>query len=556
MQRSNRTFFRMMLMAVVAITVAIICRVIRFPGDSYFSFFPGTVRTLIYFSLFMAWLFSLHQRILQSGLRRHLIAIAALLIFWMMVRTCKYFYLPAFSTVNRLCWYAYYVPIQFIPMLSFLVSLHLGHPESYHPPRKAQLLFIPTICFMILIFTNDFHHLAFTFPNGRGWTGVQYGYGIVYWLALIWDVSLLVAAIILTILKCRTFRSKRWVWFPVGCYIIALFYGIGYIFRDPVLFQLFGDITAFLSVLVIFVWESCIQCGMLPSNRYYDQLFSASTVCAQIIDENNMVRYSSKDAVPLSAETLQQMRAVPIKSQNGVQIMQYSLRGGYLLWQEDVSQLTAVMEQLEEQQEALREQTMLLQEEYQAEAYSHHLEEKNRLYDKIQRQTAPQVETLSRLLEQFEAASGEQQKRRLMEKIVVFGSYLKRRSNLIILSSQNKYIPSQELIYSLKESIHNLHLCGVEGSVFINISEEIEAEPMVQIYDFFETVVEHTMDTLESLLIHVFQKNNVLHVSIEAECNTDCWELLEVFKQDDLYICQEDKAWYLTCHFPKEEKEK
>ena len=74
------------------------------------------LRSGIYVFLFSAWCYSLWIRIVQTQVRRYLLAISALMVLWILLRSIK------FSIENtdaeRWLWYFYYFPMLFIPMLS------------------------------------------------------------------------------------------------------------------------------------------------------------------------------------------------------------------------------------------------------------------------------------------------------------------------------------------------------------------------------------------------------------------------------------------------------
>ena len=83
--------------------------------------------------LFSAWCYSLRIRIVQTQVRRYLVAISVLMVLWILLRSIK------FSIENtdaeRWLWYFYYFPMLFIPMLSVFVSRSLGKGEDFRLPR-------------------------------------------------------------------------------------------------------------------------------------------------------------------------------------------------------------------------------------------------------------------------------------------------------------------------------------------------------------------------------------------------------------------------------------
>ena len=122
------------------------------------------LRSGIYVFLFSVWCYSLWIRIVQTQVRRYLLAISVLMVLWILLRSIK------FSIENtdaeRWLWYFYYFPMLFIPMLSVFVSRSLGKGEDFRLPRWTKLLYVPTLLLLLLVLTNDLHQQVFSFPSG------------------------------------------------------------------------------------------------------------------------------------------------------------------------------------------------------------------------------------------------------------------------------------------------------------------------------------------------------------------------------------------------------
>ena len=92
------------------------------------------LRSGIYVFLFSAWCYSIWMRIVQTQVRRYLLAISVLMVLWILLRSIK------FSIDNmdagRWLWYFYYLPMLLIPMLSVFVSRSLGKGEDF---RQRQM---------------------------------------------------------------------------------------------------------------------------------------------------------------------------------------------------------------------------------------------------------------------------------------------------------------------------------------------------------------------------------------------------------------------------------
>ena len=90
------------------------------------------LRSGIYVFLFSMWCYSILVRIVQVQARRYLLAIAVLMVLWILLRSIKY----SIDNMDaeRWLWYFYYFPMLFIPMLSIFVSQSLGKTEEFRLP--------------------------------------------------------------------------------------------------------------------------------------------------------------------------------------------------------------------------------------------------------------------------------------------------------------------------------------------------------------------------------------------------------------------------------------
>ena len=108
----------------VLVAVLIVCAIsARVLGK--FDVFPvplGLVRTILYISLYIGWGLSVSHRILQTQVRRYMVGVSCLTVFWFVIRSIKYFFVVAPDAIRHL-WYWYYCPMLFIPLLSVFVSI-------------------------------------------------------------------------------------------------------------------------------------------------------------------------------------------------------------------------------------------------------------------------------------------------------------------------------------------------------------------------------------------------------------------------------------------------
>lgn len=128
------------------------------------------------------------------------------------------------------------------------------------------------------------------------------------------------------------------------------------------------------------------------------------------------------------------------------------------------------------------------------------LSEQNRLYDKIETVTARQLARIQEYLIALRATDDVDTARRLLKHIVILGTYIKRRSNLVFVCDKAEDIDTTELRLSLFESAESLRLSDIRCAVQITDTAKIPPASAVAIYDAFEAIIEATLPGLQEIL--------------------------------------------------------
>lgn len=543
MLKQNKFNLRTGMIVLFCVILAVMCRQISTP-NLFVQSVLSILRPMIYIGIYFAWAVSFQRRILHGATRRYLTGIAALMIFWMCVRTCKYMTPDELATILRAEWYLYYVPLLLIPAMCLFLALYIRRPENYVIPKRTYLLYIPVLSLLALVLTNDLHQLVFRFAEGAVWTDKTYSYNIGYYIVIIWDIGCALAALTIILLKCRIPRSRKVVWVPFITFGLCVVYGILCYLGSSVWQVLSGDMTSGFCLLLAMILESCIWCGLIPSNTGHDELFANVGLAAQITDNDYCVCYSQKGLDILPVETMRRTEVSSVMLENGIRLSGTSICGGHVLWREDVSKLQTVLEELADTREQLLDANLVEEENLNAKRRITQLSIKNQLYDKIQQQTAGQIVLLSNLIDRYSVCSSEKEKQELWGKMVVIGAYLKRRSNLIFITDQNPVISVKELTFCFEESMRGLLLCGVECSFHCNQEVKLPGIMAMQIYDFFEAVIEGTLDGMSVLVSHLGVQEEEIIFTMSVECLKNPENIVKRYGAD---IEKDfDGAWLIT----------
>ncbi len=512
---------RAFLYAALAVIAAAVLRQIGFRSEDPLDWICSFLRSVIYIGLFTAWGISVRGRIIQSQVRRYLTAVSALMVFWVTVRTIRYLFAEDPWALRHL-WYLYYLPMLSIPLLAVFVALSLGKPENFHLPNRTNLLYIPAALLFLLVLTNDLHQLTFVFPADAAVWANDYRHGIGYYLALGWAFVCALTALATMVIKCRVPHSRKVFLLPFVPVMLAVIYGVLDIFRLAWLKLIAGDITVVYCLLITATLESCIQCGLIQSNTRYGELFRESTLAAQIVDRDYTVRYAAKNAPEIPADKMREAEAGPVALTEGIQVHNMPVDGGHVVWTEDISRLLRLRESLEDQQDELRERKALLKSEYDQEKEHRTIEEQNRLYDLLQTRTQSQLNQIDRLVREYEKTGGAGEKHQILAHIVVLGSFIKRRKDLVLSMDSAPVISEEKLTSALRESFRALRLLGVEGAFLVRTGREyVPGELLARAYDFFEDVIEAGLDSLRALNAQVRPVDGSLRISILLDCDAD-----------------------------------
>ena len=459
------------------------------------------LRSGIYVFLFSAWCYSLWIRIVQMQVRRYLLAISVLMVLWVLLRSIK------FSIENtdaeRWLWYFYYFPMLFIPMLSVFVSRSLGKGEDFRLPRWTKLLYVPTLLLLLLVLTNDLHQKVFSFPSGV-LSDQAYRYEIGYFFVLGWEALCAGFALLSMVKNCRIPRSRRIRWLPLVPLVLSLAYACTYVKKVYWVWVLAGDMTVSQCLIFASILECCIQCGLIQSNLGYDELFEATSLPVQITDHAFCSQYVSvamQGALPQSE--LRQMQQDAVHLGDDTLLKRHKLRRGWVFWKEDISALNQIRKELELTRDELRDTGDVLAAENAQRARWLKLTEENRLYDMMEAQTARQIAMLRDLLAELQKTEDLGRAKHLLGQVIIIGTYIKRRSNLIFAGVQRGAISVQELRLCFNESSENISVYGADCKTIIKGEGQLTVEQATQVYDLFEAVVETELESLRALLISI-----------------------------------------------------
>ena len=529
------------------VLLAYICRFIE-TDNELIQTLADQCRACTYLGIYCAWVIYLNKHVVQKKVRQYLTAIGCLMVCWFFLRTVKYHILLD-PLGGHICWYLYYIPMILIPTFGLSATLLMDGEEKKTTKWITGILLFFSVVLIVCVLTNDLHQQVFRFEGPIPYSDKNYSYGILFMLIQFWIIACLVIMEILLVKKSRIPDRKRF-WLPVIPGLLLLGWNIANLLRLPFIKTFAGDMTAICCLFMAAIFQGCILCGLIQTNSRYFELFQATGGLDAEITDNSFRRYYFSGEFPeLSKDLRDSIIAKSSVQERGIRINHLPVKGGHLFWSEDISVLLDQYQDIQEQQEELTARNQLLRKTSKKEAERRKLEEQNRLLNIIQSQTSRQYELLSHYMEKLEQTESREEYELILSKIVVVGTYLKRRKNLMLTrySSREDSLTMADLKQSLAESCENLKLCEIKAAYFVQDKEkQLRADDVLKCYDFFEWLVEQLFDVMNSVFFRVTHIEEKLQISVHIVSQEDIRPYLAE-KPGLLIEQEEEQEWFIRC---------
>ena len=438
---------------------------------------------MIYSVLLILWIQTVRARLLPSKARTRLIATAIFMLLYLVLRAFKY-RIAADTALIRFTWYAFYLPLTFIPALFLMVCIRIGREEK--PGLwDERLTLIPAGLLSAIILTNDLHHLVFLPKPGiedfLGRMGT-YTYRLPFYLTYGWMVLAIAAGMTLLVRACGRGKNSRPL-LKIAA-VILLWFILNGLHRLKAIVEFIPPYESpeihIFCLLAIF--EICI--------RFYPV-------------------YRSSSGIEADRDRLSEALSAPVYPQSDQKLSGRQLRGGYAFWIEDESEVRKANEKLAEANELLESENTLIEYENRQKEQNAYLRSRHHIYHEIAAQMYPYQKRIEELLNA--ARPGEEGFRGQIAGVSVLNAYVKRKTNLLLMASEAENIRLQELLLAVSESARYLTYAGLRTSVDESgfcaapaakgEEDTLPAAALIALYDGFEALAEHLIGHASLLMV-------------------------------------------------------
>ena len=149
---------------------------------------------------------------------------------------------------------------------------------------------------------------------------------------------------------------------------------------------------------------------------------------------------------------------------------------------------------------------------------------------------------MNELLIRYEEEEDLAESRRLLAKISLIGTYIKRYGNLIFIGEREAVSDIAELGACLEESFSSLRLMGIECALTAPAGERIYVRDAVRIYSFFESILEACVDSIKFMWVKIRPCGEEMVFCMEVESEDDLNSFFDKTDQGE----NEDGIWKFT----------
>ncbi len=514
----------------------------------------------IYALLLFYWIQSVRIRLLPTKAKTYMLILATQMVAYLSLRAFKY-RIAESAVAIRYVWYIFYVPMILIPTLFLMVCIRIARGEKTSTVNE-RLLMIPAGLLSLIIVTNDWHQLVFKRKadvdpiSFYGQSGT-YTYGISFYLTYAWMILMILIGVILLIKICGSGRNKKRILVILAdillCYLLLKLHDIYYIRIDLQTTRLAirfippyeaPEIHVFC---MLGAFEYCIRERLIPHNADYAGHFSKIPLPVIITDLGFAPAFRSANAVEAEPEMLEKSLTAPEYPQPDQKLSGRRIHGGYAFWVEDESEVHSANERLQEANELLESENTLIEYENKQKEENAYLRSRHHIYHEIAEKMYPYQKRIEEMLNG--ATPGSDGFRECIAEVSVLNAFVKRKTNLLLLASENDTVEMRELQLAVSESARYLTYAGLRSSVeesgFAK-DMRLPADTVIALYDTFERIVEQILRKASLLMVSCSGADLTMATDSEAP-------MLILTGEEVLPITAEkqENILYLTIHAEK-----
>ena len=451
--------------------------------------------------LLIFWIQSVRVRLLPSAAKNSAFCASLLMLMYMLLRIFRYRFAVE-PAVQCHTIYAYWIPQMVIPALFLMTCIRIRRGDRKTHKQWEYLILIPAVLLASAVLTNDLHLLVYRPKTDLSVFVVDsgtYTYGPLFYLLYVWMIVTFIAGFVFLIRETGYIPPKAVrdvlmvavLWFGIILFIML------YLDRSGLYRPFNVPETNIFGLLAVF--EVCIRHRLIPYNENYAGFFRALYLPVLITDRSFTPVYSTAIRLTADKKDLTAALSAPVDLPKDRKLHGKKISAGYAFWSEDESGIRRAKERLLEANETLEQENDLIRAETEQKKKDAYLQSRHRIYHEIAAELYPVQKRISHLL--GHAKPGTDSLRETIAQVSVLNAYVKRKTNLLLLASENDRLSIDELTYALQESAYYLTVSGLQTALLLPKDETLPADRITALYDAFEYLAEQLPGKASSLMV-------------------------------------------------------
>lgn len=512
----------------------------------------------LFLPLFLIWIGSIFFRLDSPAIQQSM----GVLLFWLGVAIIMYFVQLMYGSYETgdILYYIRVLPYFAISEAWFFTGVNLARASSVIDENKSKKMLLLSIIYYVLVIAfilNDLHGLSFTLNPFKRIIKI----GPLGLLTIAANIAFWISGFYL-MLKCKARAYRYMIFFPSLAFVL-LFTG-NYLFLkyDAGLRSSLFDLLNILSWTLLL--ELSLQVKLIPANIGYTRLFSYSPVNLRFLSEDLKTIYPSRQD-NISRNTMRKIREAIENSslsknfspsqeasdnsevasaslkvedfaQNGIIYYISRLYGGYLIWEDDISEVQKLKSELSAINETLAQQGKVLAKEKGIRSQYLSMRIREQILDNIERSIASQVAAIKESLAEVQASDDMDFVRKELARVKIMVSQCKRKSNLLVRGEERIHMEEVQLIFN--EVLKDAGTSGISGIAICRGEEYVPTSLLLYAYDYLQAILEKSVDLKSvSLFINLSYRDHVLCLKLifhaEEKPGKDFFEKLLVKPKEE-----------------------
>lgn len=412
-----------------------------------------TQQTVLALAIYTIWLILLYIRIFDKTLKKYVLSIGVLLVFWMAIRMVKRY---TTGYVTEILWYLYYIPLLMIPTFYYNCSSYLINSKN---KKRRIIAIIISIILFLLVITNSLHNIVFKIKSNIN----DYNHNIGYFIIVAWILCLIVVAIINLIKSSKNKGYKNIILISITI-LIGIIYTILYIKNIPVIRK--TNMSVIIGTLFCVGLEMMLDFKLIPNNFRYKKIFKNSNLPLEIVSQDGKTRIVTNHSINLKENIINDIKNNKVKSiykDNNIIKNVNVINGGYSIEEKDYSKINEYEEKLKSIQQELIEQETILQKQRKIATEIYETKLKGEIIELLDEKIEQKRNLINELIKEMKITDIDK-----MKNIKLLLNYCKRMSNLVISSYNKEKYDNKRLEVIINEMLIEAQSLGINGVLKTN----------------------------------------------------------------------------------------